>query len=80
VVYWAFLGHMMRGSILDAMNFLKPPLHQFDFIKKFNPKKMQISNFCGFPEFRKTRIENFINSDYSNYSQEIANWNNSNFW
>jgi len=26
-----------------------------------------------FSEFRKTRIENFINSDYLNYSQEFAN-------
>jgi len=25
-------------------------------------------------------MKNFINSNYTNYTQKIANWNNSNFW
>ena len=33
-----------------------------------------------FSEFLKIRIENFINSNYSNYSQKFANSSNSNFW
>jgi len=33
-----------------------------------------------FSEFSKNRIENFIASNYTNYTQKIANSNNSNFW
>jgi len=32
--------------------FLKPPLHQFDFMKKFwKSEKMPITNLCGFQNF-----------------------------
>jgi len=49
-------------------------LHCINFILWRNsrdPEKMQISIFLWFSEFRKIRIENFINSNYSNCSQKI---------
>jgi len=84
VVQWLrgrFLTAQFCASIPVSIILLRSPLHHLDFMKKFgkSEKKCKIW-ILWFSEFRKIRIDNFINSNYLNYLQKFANSNNSNFW
>jgi len=54
--------------------------NRLDYEEILEIRKMQNMKFFWFSKLPKIRIGNFINSNYSNYSQKFANSNNSNFW